>query len=57
MTIRTEATSTGPGDVRRRELIKVTLAVMSERGFADTRITDVAERAGISPALVITIKI
>ena len=39
--------------MRRRELIKVTLAVMSERGFADTRITDVAERAGISPALVI----
>lgn len=39
--------------MRRRALIKATLAVMSERGFADTRITDIAERAGISPALVI----
>ncbi len=53
MTVRPDATSKRPGDVRRRELIKITLAVMSERGFADTRITDIAERAGISPALVI----
>ena len=53
MTDRPEGTSTGTGDARRRELVKATLAVMSERGFADTRITDVAERAGISPALVI----
>ena len=53
MTVRPEGTSTGAGDARRRELVKATLEVMSERGFADTRITDVAERAGISPALVI----
>jgi AcrR family transcriptional regulator len=34
-------------------MMKAALEVISERGFADTRIADVAERAGISPALVI----
>lgn len=41
------------GDVRRRNLVRVALEVIAERGFADTRIADVADRAGVSPALVI----
>ena len=34
-------------------MLRAALEVISERGFADTRIADVAERAGVSPALVI----
>jgi AcrR family transcriptional regulator len=34
-------------------MLAAALGVISERGFADTRIADVAERAGVSPALVI----
>jgi AcrR family transcriptional regulator len=41
------------GDTRREEMLRSALDVIAERGFADTRITDVAERAGTSPALVI----
>ena len=41
------------GDSRREELVRATLEVIAERGFADTRIADVAARAGTSPALVI----
>jgi len=43
----------GHGDDRRQELLRSALDVITERGFADTRIADVADRAGISPALVI----
>ena len=45
----------GPGiaDQRRGQMLQAALEVISERGFADTRIADVAERIGISPALVI----
>lgn len=41
------------GDTRREEMLRSALDVIAERGFADTRIADVAERAGTSPALVI----
>jgi AcrR family transcriptional regulator len=38
---------------RRRQILQATVAVVTERGLCDTRIADVAERAGASPALVI----
>jgi AcrR family transcriptional regulator len=34
-------------------MLRAALEVISERGYADTRIADVAGRAGVSPALVI----
>ncbi len=45
----------GPGiaEARRGQMLSAALDVISERGFADTRIADIAERIGISPALVI----
>ena len=43
----------GAGDSRREELLRAALDVIADRGFGDTRIADVAERAGTSPALVI----
>jgi AcrR family transcriptional regulator len=43
----------GTGDQRRGQMLVAALEVISERGYADTRIADVAERAGVSPALVI----
>jgi AcrR family transcriptional regulator len=41
------------GDNRREGMLRSALDVIAEQGFADTRIADVAERAGTSPALVI----
>lgn len=38
---------------RRTQMLEAALQVIVERGFPDTRISDVAERAGVSPALVI----
>jgi AcrR family transcriptional regulator len=43
----------GIADQRRGQMLQAALEVISERGFADTRIADIAERIGISPALVI----
>lgn len=40
-------------DDRREQILRFALDVISERGFPDTRIADVAERVGVSPALVI----
>jgi AcrR family transcriptional regulator len=40
-------------DQRRDHMLQAALAVIDERGFPETRIADVAERAGTSPALVI----
>ena len=40
-------------DVRRDQMLAAAAALIAERGFADTRIADVAARAGASPALVI----
>ncbi len=45
--------STEPSDARRAQMLAATIDVIVERGFPDTRIADVAERAGVSPALVI----
>ena len=41
------------GSERRAQLLRAALDVIVARGYADTRITDVAEHAGTSPALVI----
>jgi AcrR family transcriptional regulator len=38
---------------RRAEMLRAALAVIGERGFGETRIADVAARAGVSPALLI----
>jgi AcrR family transcriptional regulator len=43
----------GTADQRRAQMLQAALEVISERGYADTRIADVAERANVSPALVI----
>jgi AcrR family transcriptional regulator len=43
----------GIADQRREQMLRAALAVITERGYPDTRIADVAERTGISPALVI----
>jgi AcrR family transcriptional regulator len=43
----------GAAEQRRAQILRAALEVIVERGYADTRIADVAERAGTSPALVI----
>jgi AcrR family transcriptional regulator len=43
----------GTADHRREQMLRAALEVIADRGYADTRIADVAERSGISPALVI----
>jgi len=45
----------GPGtaDHRRQQMLRAALEVIAERGYAETRVADIAERTGISPALVI----
>ncbi|HUY51517.1 MAG TPA: TetR family transcriptional regulator C-terminal domain-containing protein [Streptosporangiaceae bacterium] len=40
-------------DQRRKQMLRAALEVIEERGFPETRIADVAARAGTSPALVI----
>jgi AcrR family transcriptional regulator len=40
-------------DVRREEMLAAAAQLITERGFSETRIADVAERAGSSPGLVI----
>jgi AcrR family transcriptional regulator len=40
-------------DVRRDQMLVAAATLIVERGFSDTRIADVAERIGASPALVV----
>jgi AcrR family transcriptional regulator len=47
------APASGTADHRREQMLRAALECIAERGYADTRIADVAERTGISPALVI----
>ncbi len=47
------AEAAGAAEQRREQMLRAALEVIMERGYADTRIADVAERAGASPALVI----
>jgi AcrR family transcriptional regulator len=42
-----------PSEDRREQLLLAALDILVERGYAETRIVDVAERAGTSPGLVI----
>jgi len=51
--MRQRADGSGTADQRREQMLRAALEVIAERGFPDTRIADVAERAGVSPALVI----
>ena len=55
MTVREARGHEAPGiaDQRRAQMLHAALETISERGYAETRIADVAERAGVSPALVI----
>jgi AcrR family transcriptional regulator len=48
-----QASTVGTADQRRAQMLRAALEVIAERGYADSRIADVAERAGTSPALVI----
>src|SRR5580698_6680405 len=48
-----EPASAEAGEQRREQMLRAAIDVIVERGYPDTRITDVAERAGASPALVI----
>lgn len=41
------------GGVRREQLLAAAAKVIGERGFAETRLADVAGKLGISPALVV----
>ena len=54
MTVDSE-TTTAPGaaDQRREDMLRGALEVIAEHGFPETRIADVAEQVGTSPALVI----
>ncbi|HEV3291989.1 MAG TPA: TetR family transcriptional regulator C-terminal domain-containing protein [Streptosporangiaceae bacterium] len=51
--MRQQAGGPGTADQRREQMLQAALEVMAERGYPETRIADVAERAGTSPALVI----
>jgi AcrR family transcriptional regulator len=42
-----------PSEVRRVQILEAAVAVIAERGLSDIRISDIAERAGASPALVV----
>ncbi len=54
MTVRAqESAQAGTADQRRAQMLRAALEIITERGYADTRIADVAERSGVSPALVI----
>jgi AcrR family transcriptional regulator len=45
--------ASGENTSRKTEMLRAALEVILERGYAETRIADVAERTGTSPALVI----
>jgi AcrR family transcriptional regulator len=51
--MRVRASNVGTADQRREQMLRAALDVIAERGYAESRIADVAERAGTSPALVI----
>jgi AcrR family transcriptional regulator len=47
------STPTAAPDLRREQMLAAAAELIGERGFSETRIADVAKRAGVSPALVI----
>lgn len=44
---------TGGADARREQILRAALDVIASRGYGETRVADVADRAEVSPALVI----
>lgn len=48
-----ESTPEATPDLRRDQMLRAAAELIGERGFSDTRIADVAGRAGASPALVV----
>lgn len=40
-------------DTRKNQILEAAASVIADRGMADTRIADIAERIGVSPALVL----
>ncbi len=40
-------------DLRRQQILEAAASVIAERGLADARIADIADRIGVSPALVL----
>src|SRR5499427_10691262 len=53
VSMRQRADGSETADQRREQMLQAALEVIDERGYPEARITDVAERAGTSPALVI----
>ena len=51
--MREQVDGAGTADQRREQMLRAALEVIVERGYPETRIADVAQRAGTSPALVI----
>jgi len=51
--MKVQANHAGTADQRREQMLRAALEVIEERGYPESRIADVAERAGTSPALVI----
>ena len=51
--MKVQANNAGTADQRREQMLRAAIDVIVERGYAESRIADVAERAGTSPALVI----
>src|SRR6266478_10144648 len=51
--MREQAGDVGTADQRREQMLRAALEVIQERGYPESRIADVAERAGTSPVLVI----
>lgn len=42
-----------PGRDRHQEILEAAVRVITERGLAETRISDIAERCGVSPGLIL----
>jgi len=51
--MKVQANNVGTADQRREQMLRAAIDVIVERGYAESRIADVAERAATSPALVI----
>jgi AcrR family transcriptional regulator len=51
--MKVRANNVGTADQRREQMLRAAIDVIEERGYAESRIADVADRAGTSPALVI----
>ena len=47
------STGNARGKDRRQEILDAAARVITERGLAETRISDIAERAGVSPGLIL----